>query len=891
MRHLLFLSLLVSCSFLFTGCKSDSSNRSSAAAGPQVDDGPFTRYEMANACWVLKANVNGKYLVRDGDGYAATTASPVNAEPFYLKPTALGKYLLYNTDREVLTAGEDGLGNVPSIDAVDGSEWRVLALGDTTAYPETPIYHQEPSAEEVATWHGFEDPGIEAEAFTLGSVISDEHLAVDENGALVRAPANDSDEAQSFSFERATGCSAFPEAQSNFSGEPFKGTRPDGTVLGHADVHVHISASEFLGGAQWGRPFHKFGIEHALPNCQAQHGPTGTLDLVGGAFTQTPQHATEGWPDFTDWPSRNNLTHEAIYWKWIERAWAGGLRIVVNDLVDNETLCELQRNAVGDPTRDCNSMNNAGRQAGTMYAMEDYIDAQYGGPGKGFFQIVHSPEEARAVIEDGKIAVVLGIEISNLFDCKLTYNPVRQKEPFEEPADGSGMADDGALPVENRYNCTVEEGKPNSILTQMERIHGWGVRQIISIHEFDNAFGGNGIFEGLVLNLGNRENTGGIPSGDIASLMALFEGTPSEETFNALLENLETTELASGEWWTTYNCPIEGSTEDSPQNFSGYLWSDSGGSKQTTPDDFNKGYEENNPPDGQAFINILTGAACTPSGQGGRSGGKTPCYPVAVDQCNARWMTPAGLYTYGKMMEMGFLFDWDHMEVGMKTQALELAEAQTPVYPFVSTHGTFGGTTIDQATRALANGGFIYPSNGSSAGFLSNMDETFGVYQQAMAGRDGEPLLFGFGYGTDTNGLSAQTGPRDNPAKPVVYPFTLFAGAPFDGLLEFAGVAPVKFDKPESLDQGGAFVRDWHQDVDGNAHYGMLSDFVQEVVLDGTPDHVRHLFNSAEAYLQTWERTEAASAAIRANGLGTPQKSILRAAPIGDMEVSEETYR
>ena len=540
----------------------------------------------------------------------------------------------------------------------------------------------------------------------------------------------------------------------------------------------------------------------------------------------------------------------------------------MNDLVDNETLCELQRNAVGEPTRDCNSMNNAGRQAGTMYGMENYIDAQYGGPGKGFFQIVHSPAEAREVIKDGKIAVVLGIEISNLFDCKLNYKLGRMKEPFEEPADGSGLADDASLPAENTYNCTTEEGLPNSILTQMERIHGWGVRQIISIHEFDNAFGGNGIFDGLVLNLGNRENTGGIPSGDIASILDLFNGTPSQETFENLVGNLPTTETATGEWWTTYNCPVEGGTA----NFSGYLWGNSGGSTQS----------------------YLQQPACVPTGQGGRSGGSTPCYP-SVSQCNARWMTPAGLYTYGKMMEMGFLFDWDHMEVAMKTQALELAEAQNPVYPFVSTHGTFGGTTNDQATRALINGGLLYPSNGSSNGFRNDMNETKTVYDAAMALRGGTPLLFGFGYGTDTNGLSAQSGPRTVapalPANPVVYPFTLYSGAPFSGLNGFAKATPVVFAQPNSTDVNGVPVKTWDEDKDGNAHYGMLADFVQEVVLDGTPDQVKHLFNSAEAYLQTWERTEASSAAIKTNGLQMPAKAILRPAPIGDMTVSDQTYK
>jgi hypothetical protein len=75
-------------------------------------------------------------------------------------------------------------------------------------------------------------------------------------------------------------------------------------------------------------------------------------------------------------------------------------------------------------------------------------------------------------------------------------------------------------------------------------------------------------------------------------------------------------------------------------------------------------------------------------------------------------------------------------------------------------------------------------------------------------------------------------------------------------------------------------VRTWHEDIDGNAHHGMLSDFVQEIVLDGEPAQITHLFNSAEAYLQTWARTEAASVAINANGLQEPG-TILRAAPVG----------
>ena len=826
------------------GCESaaDDSEENLAQAGTK------TRYAMASQCWALRSVASGQYVVRDGAAYRASVDDPANAEPFFFKATALGSYVLYDTQRELLSVdAPPDLTQVASGEATDNAEWTVLGVGDTTEYPPTPAYHTEPSPEAVAAYMQFEDPNGQYAAFTLDSRVNATRLAVDENDLLVTVAAAN-DDTQAFAFEPVSGCATYPEASSNFTGTPFSGTQPDGTVLGHADVHVHISATEFLGGAEWGRPYHKFGVEHALGNCSVAHGPTGQLDLVGGLFTNDVDgHATDGYPTFSDWPARNMLTHEAIYWKWLERSWAAGLRLAVNDLVDNETLCELQRNAAGNPLEDCNPMNNAGRQAGSMYGMQDYIDAQYGGRGEGFFQIVHDPETARAVIEDGKMAVVLGIEISNLFNCKLTYNPLRTQTPAEE--DGSGG-------LQNSYGCTLEEGQPNSILTQMQRVHDWGVRQIISIHEFDNAFGGNGIFDGLVLNLGNRENSGGIPSGDLAEITGLLSGTLDPAAVQEVITNLPTTETPTGEFWTTYDCPIEGETE----NFSGYLWGSAGGSSQS----------------------FLSQPLCVPTGQGGRSGGTTPCYPADTRQCNASWMTPAGLYTYGKMMEFGFIFDFDHMEMGMKTQALELAEAQNPVYPLVSTHGTFGGTTVDQAARVLRGGGFLYPSNGSSRGFRGDMDETFAIYQTAVGDLpEAQRPLFGFGYGTDTNGLSSQTGPRGDfePEDAVVYPYTLYAGEVFDDIPAFNAVNPVVFHQPSSADADGVIQRTWHEDIDGNAHHGMLSGFVEEIRLEGTAEQIRHLYNSAEVYLQTWERTEASRAGIVANGLQMPASAILRPAP------------
>ncbi len=902
------------------GNSENAPGKNKGGGGGGGGGGPLStlnRYQMANQCWAIYSHEAKAYLQGGQNGYTATAAKPAEAEPFYLKPTALGKYLLFPTNRQLLTitAAAGGIGGVPTERANDLAEWTIKVVGDTTDYPPTPAYHQEPTPAAVAHYLQFRDggdPNLQADAFSIApTALTSEgtpdefrqnggdqlgaQLALGPQGYLTLGPAGDS---AGFGFAPLDpgACAHFPEAESNFTGTPFKGS-PGQPVKGHVDAHVHISATEFLGGAEHGRPYHKFGVQHALPNCEQTHGPQGSRDLVGNLFTMdTDGHDTAGYPHFNEWPAARMLTHEAIYWKWLERSWAGGLRVIVNDLVDNQTLCEIQSANSNQPVQNCNEMDNAGRQAGTMYGMMDYIDAQYGGRGEGFFQIVHDSARAREVIEDGKAAVILGIEISNLFDCTVNYNPARQLPPHKEPmtvteAEGMGML------LENRYGCS-----PESLDLSMQRAWGWGVRQLITIHEFDNAFGGNGIFDGLVLNLGNRENSGANPTGDMMQVVQHLSrgGDPAE--VQHLIGNYAVSEAPTGEWWTTYDCPVEGS-KGYTDTFSGYLWSGSGGSTQE----------------------YLATPYCSPTGQDGRWGGTTPCYPTGQSdgapaefrsgfqefkkniqplfgafnisepevtnnrQCNARWMTPIGLYAYKNIMKHGFIFDWDHLEMGMKSQLLDLAEAQATLpggvtYPLVSTHGTFGGTTIDQAYRMLAGGGVMYPSIGSASGFLKDMQEAVRVHkgtEGALVRDKRSPVshLFGFGYGTDTNGLSAQVGPGGSK---VTYPFTLYDGGDWTSV----GINnPVEFQQPISTDATGNKAREWHQNVDGNAHHGMIADVVKQIENDGTATELGHLFNSAEVYLQMWARTEQSSAAIRAAGGAAGESSlILRPAPGGSSD-------
>ena len=126
----------------------------------------------------------------------------------------------------------------------------------------------------------------------------------------------------------------------------------------------------------------------------------------------------------------------------------------MNLFVENVQLCELyplKRNS-------CNEMDAVRLQARQIRALEDYIDAQSGGPGKGWFRIVTNPFQARRVINQGKLAVILGIEVSRLFDCRI---------------------------YDGRPECNRAQ-----IDRQLDEVHKLGVRQMELVNKFDNALGG-----------------------------------------------------------------------------------------------------------------------------------------------------------------------------------------------------------------------------------------------------------------------------------------------------------------------------------------------------------------------------------------------------------------
>jgi microsomal dipeptidase-like Zn-dependent dipeptidase len=120
-----------------------------------------------------------------------------------------------------------------------------------------------------------------------------------------------------------------------------------------------------------------------------------------------------------NWPHHQSLTHERSHYRWIERAWRGGLPLYVNLMVENRVLCEVypyKQNPCHDRQR------AAQDQADPLAALQDYIEAQGGAPGKGWYRIVRNPFQTRRVINQGKLAVVMGMEVSEPFDCRLQFD-------------------------------------------------------------------------------------------------------------------------------------------------------------------------------------------------------------------------------------------------------------------------------------------------------------------------------------------------------------------------------------------------------------------------------------------------------------------------------------
>ncbi|MEO6697796.1 MAG: hypothetical protein ABIR53_00210 [Paraperlucidibaca sp.] len=445
-------SSLVACS----GGSSSGAEKPPQTAQPRTT--PNTKFAMANNCFALQSVGSNTFAASNGaGGYAFVAKSAAGAEPFYMKPTALGEYLIQAKDATLLSNG--GASVVSAAQPNNATVWSV----------------EMPRA------------GI----FTLTNTDTDVRM---QRGAQNLLALDNTDSvASEFRFVPIEGCTAYPEISTDTVGDTYVGRGIDKPVIGFAEVHTHMAMGHEMsdgkhivgpsaGGVMYGQMFHRFGVPHAMKDCADWHGPQGIRDPEALVLDMTPltTHDTQGWPSFIDWPKTDSQLHQAMYYKWVERAWKAGMRIMVSEGTNIAALCEVGRLSALRPSAECNDMRLGIAQVKYLFQLQDYVDAQEGGPGKGWFRIVRSPQEARRVINDGKLAVVAGLEFANMFNCTVQFTPLG----------------------ENR-GCTKE-----SIDKQIDEVWDLGVREIFPYHDVNSALGGTGLFQ-EVLNFVGFFGTGG----------------------------------------------------------------------------------------------------------------------------------------------------------------------------------------------------------------------------------------------------------------------------------------------------------------------------------------------------------------------------------------------
>jgi hypothetical protein len=642
--------------------------------------GEDRRYALANGCYALRSQSAGGFAAKAPGGYGVSAASVGAAEGFRMQATALGSYLFYGRDRDLMAANALNV-VAPAGGASPSADWSVDANPDGT--------------------------------FRIALPSAGKALAVAAGRLVLSDPAG----AEPFTFEPAQSCAVYPEVETSAAGRPFTGRTPWGQVKGIIDLHLHMMAFEFLGGrAHCGRPWHRYGAPYALVDCPDHQVGNGCGAVLENALYGNPVrcHDPVGWPTFKEWPHHDSLTHEQTYYKWVERAYMGGLRLFVNLFVENRALCELY------PLKqnDCDEMASVRLQNRDIEALEDYIDAQNGGPGRGWFRIVTNPFQARRVIAAGKLAVIKGIEVSEPFGCRSNND-----QPQCDRAD---------------------------IDRQLDEVHGFGVRQMELINKFDNALAGvagDSGSTGVVVNGGNR--------------------------------------LATGHFWRMQHCTGPPDEHDKQQ----------------------PGVYDHDEKD--VLSNVIEQFLPL---------GVAPVYPND-SSCNSMGLTDLGEHAVRGLMQRRMILDPDHLSVRARKSVMDVLEAAR-YSGAVSSHSW---STADVVPRIYKLGGVITPMKEAAPDWIK-------TWQVTKAQRDPR-FYFGFGYGSDQNGLSSQPEPRDG----VQYPFKSFDGR-------------VTFQRQRSG------VRDFDFTKDGVAHYGLFPDWWEDIRVAGGAAAVKDMARGAEAYLQAWER-------------------------------------
>ena len=629
-------------------------------------------------------------------------------------------------------------------------------------------------------------------------------------------------------------------------------------LSGYADLHIHLHA-DLAHGKQVlvGQPAptgpdgkflldstHNITTALSASNDSDVHGSHDPLfgDPIGKG-TQDNAAGNMGVPYFNNWPNWRTSTHQQMYFKWLERAYRGGLRLSVMFAVTNEALCRSTApDGVDVDARCANSMIAIDEQLEAAKDFETFIDSQNGGAGKGWFRIVKTPEDARSVIAEGKMAVILGIEVDNIFNCKAKVI----REDLDINGNVTKTTETGGCPDA----LTAGETEEEYITRKVNEYYELGVRHVFPVHNFDNAFGSPATWQDPI-NVGNR--------------------------------------AVEGAYWQTEECPT---TTGGDYGFK--TSADFGaGFMSWITGVFGFGVNESIP------VDLNSNTSCHVTGLNLGQGDRVQTINNALGNPLRRVTfkhDSLGDFLFNRLMDKGMIIDIDHLSIKSVDNTINIARQRSPHYPLVASHVQFFDLnqqsirhermrTREQLMAIRDDGGMIaamlkddqvdtdnsgkkfntpykWQTGAEVADDCRHSSKTYAQMYQYAVDIMGAPVAFG----SDFNGVAGHVGPRfgsdgcggrvdllsaerddridekfeqmiaDNR---LVYPFTL----PKPGF--------------DTLSKQVTGKKTFDFNVDGLAHAGLLPDMIKDMQNVGMDAHYFDaMFNSAEQYVRVWERAE-----------------------------------
>lgn len=610
-------------------------------------------------------------------------------------------------------------------------------------------------------------------------------------------------------------------------------------LWGFVDMHTHPMSHLGFGRkimhGQPDNPSDQTNIGAALGNCNATHGGWG-IDNTGGNYIRMSilkmmdkknpynnggihelDHNHNGFPLY---PNHASIAHQQMWHEWIERAHKGGLRVMIALAVNNYLLAE----AVDGDTGYKKDKESADKQ---LEFMVEFVNRH------PFMQIARSASEMRRIVSQGKLAVILGIELDNFGD-------------FNDPTK------------------TVNESTVKSEINRL--FNEKGVRYIFPIHFADTKFGGCAIYSPSYLsNIASHftrsfVNIAVTPPEAIANISGLkyvVEKAPDIRIKYRLTNPFEI------DIPTAANTIIAGLRgliellEGQPNPCAGgFLDPIRGPICATAGIDLAC-------PNLQCVLarkseyRIVKNFMLTPSPE-------YEAYALTSGgHRNFKGITDLGIFAIKEMMRLGMMIDIDHMSEKTIESVLPIATLND--YPINSGHTGFRGNGGDsENTRTDEQLEIIRRTGGMmGVGIANNISPSF-----LHSYRYGMPKLNGITIGSDINGMEVMPKPRfsvngmlilNNDQNYTPYPQDIRDRA--NNKVRYTNTNE-GVNIPLTMSQTAG--KTWNYNFDGMAHVGLYPDYLQDLKNLGMTNVERgRLFLGAEFFAQMWEKCERQRANIR----------------------------